>query len=431
MNGNGGFDRRTLLRGSMLAGLGILGAGSLAGCSGGDSDKLILAYNGDATQQKAFQALFDEFQKQHPKIQMKATGIAAGDWGTFANTVSTQIAGGKKFDVVDVATEGQLLLASKKVLEPLDSLIAKDSDVTDEFFAAIPEQLGKWTKTYGSPDGKTYYIPGGYNTVGMYLNKEVFSDAGVELPETDWTWDDFRSAAEQVKVKTGAYFYAAGYGFPFQDILPWLLTNGTSTLNDDWNKCLLGDDAAIEAATFLKDLIADGLSPKPGGEFDAPTQFARGKLAAMPGGRYTVLDINRIEMTDKTRVVNFPSKVSNGTPVGWDGWPIFADSEKQDDAWVFLKWMMSPESSQFYAEHGGTNVPVRREVAESKEFLANAPEGSELIGKAIEFGTPIPSPAQGAKIDDVITSAWQAAILGTKDVAEALTAASKKVDALL
>ena len=57
--------------------------------------------------------------------------------------------------------------------------------------------------TYGSPDGQTYFIPGGYNTMVMYCNTAVFEEAGVELPETDWTWDEFSSGRRDQGVQRG------------------------------------------------------------------------------------------------------------------------------------------------------------------------------------------------------------------------------------
>ena len=171
---------------SALAGCGDSSSGGGGGGGGGSgSGTLSLAYLGDATQQKAFNDLFVAFNKAHPNITIKANGIAAGDWATFANTISTQLAGGKTYDIIDVATEGQLLMSSKGVLAPLDDFIAKDKAAVDAYYAGIDPHLREWTKKYGSPDGKTYFIPGGYNSMVLYCNTEVFAKAGVELPRSE------------------------------------------------------------------------------------------------------------------------------------------------------------------------------------------------------------------------------------------------------
>lgn len=418
------------------AGLAVPAASALAGCgdSGGGSSSepsLSLVYLGDATQQKAFGQLFDAFNKAHPKIKIRANGIAANEWAAFANTVSTQIAGGKVPDIVSVATEGQQLFASKGLLEPLDPYIARDKKIVDDYFADVDPKLKKWTTTYSSPDGKTYYIPGGYNSAVMYCNTAVFDKAGVDLPEKGWTWDEFRQAGLLIKETTGAFLLPAGFAFPFVDIMPWLVTNGASTLNSGWNKATFASPEAIEAATFVKGLLHDGLSPKPGGSFDAAAQLNRGKLATLGGGRWPTLDMRRLGLVDKVRIVPWPTGSTAGSPIGWDGWPIMKASKNKDAAWTFLKWLMSKEAGVFYAKIGGTNIPARNSVAESEPFLTNAPKGTEHLAEAIAHGTPIPSPSRGAEMQVAITQAWQAAITGTKPVREALEAANKKLSGLL
>lgn len=74
--------------------------GSEAGrrTASGETVELSLAYLGDANQQATWEALFAEFNKANPNITIKATGLAAGNWGSYVSTVATQIAGGAKYE---------------------------------------------------------------------------------------------------------------------------------------------------------------------------------------------------------------------------------------------------------------------------------------------------------------------------------------------
>jgi len=315
---------------------------------------------------------------------------------------------------------------------PLDDFIAKDKAVVDAYYAGIDPHLLEWTKKYGSPDGKTYFIPGGYNSVVLYCNTEVFAKAGVELPGSDWTWDEFKAAGVQIKEKTGAFLNAPGDGaFPFVHIMPWLLTNGASTLDADWKTPTFNSPAAVEAAAFVKGLFDAELAPKPGGTFDAAAQLEKGKLATLGGGRWPTLDIRRLKLVDKVRIMNWPTKSGKGSPIGWDGWPILNSSSNKEAAWTFIKWLMSPEASEFYAKVGGTNVPALKSVASSPAFLGDAPKGSELIAAAVGYGTPIPSPKQGAATQKVISTGWKNAVTGLKPVADALNEANEQLKPLL
>lgn len=431
------FSRRSVLRAAGLAAL-VPALGGLAACGGGSTGNttpgkasLSFLYLGDANQQAAFKQLFAEFNKQNPDITLNATGIPAGDWGSFVNTVSTQIAGGKVPDIIQVATEGQALLASKGLLEPLDDYIAKDKAAVDDYYGDVNKNLLDWTKKYGSTDGKTYYMPGGFNTVALYANTSLFQKAGVELPSGDWSWDDFKKAGHAIKDKTGAYLIPAAFGFPFADIMPWLLTNGTSTLNADWTEATYNSPEAVQAAEFVKSLIDEGLSPKPGGQFDAGTQMKQGKLATFASGRFAQPGIKSINFIDGVQIIQFPKNKANGSPIGWDAWPILKASKNKDAAWTFIKFLISKQASEYFAKVGGTNVPARNAVAQSEAFTGGAPKNVTLFSKSVEWATPIPSPAKGAQMQKFITEAWQQSILGTKPVQEALDSANKQIQALL
>lgn len=434
--------RKSLKRIALAAMAATTVAIMVAGCSGGggggggkgdaESGELSFVYMGDANQQKAFNALFAEFNKEHPKIKLKAVGIPSGNWATFSTTVATRLAGGQKIDIIQVATEGQRLFASKGILEDLAPFIKKDQKVVDDYWNDISPNLVKFNKDFASgPKGETVFIPGGFNTMGMYLNKTVFEKAGVPIPENgNWTWDEFLAAGKTIKEKTGAYLTGAGAGY-FTDVMPWLTTNGASTFNADWSKPTYNTAAAVESAEMAKSLVDLGLAPKPGGQFDANTAFKQGKLASLNGGRWPVLGIRDLKMVDDTVFVNWPTKVGNGSPVGWDAWNITKKSENKEAAWTFIKFLMSKEAGTYFAQIGGTIVPARASVANSPAFTDNAPEGTVRLSEAMEFATPIPSIDQGAEAQKTIEEAWGTIIAGQGDAQKTLDAAQVKLEKLV
>lgn len=422
-----GLSRRSMLQiMGVTAGVPLLGGG-LAGCGSGESG-LTFVYRGDANQQEAFNALFSEFNKVHSDIVLEAQGIAADDWGIFSNTVATRIAGGQVPDIIQVATEGQRIFASRNLLEPLDSFLESNADV-DDYFDDIDPNLVEWNTRYASHDGSPYYVPGGYNTVCLWLNKETFEAAGVPIPGEQWTWDQFYDAAEQFR-DAGVYILPISSDY-FTGVMPWLLTNGASTINEDWNEAIYNSPAAIEAAEFCRTMIAEGFAPEPGGAFDVSEALAEGTLACTAGGRWPVIEMRRLDLVDKMKIVPMPQRAGYGSPVGWDAWPITRASEKKDDAWTFISFMMSTEASSFYASEGGTIVPARLSVATSDDFLQNAPEGSEYLSEAISYATPIPSPDRGAESQTLIQEAWSEVLTGQETAADALNRANLQLNDLL
>lgn len=429
------LSRRALLRSAGAAAL-VPALGGLAACSSGSSSsggtsKLTYLYLGTASQAAAEKAQFAGFVKANPKIELTAQGIPATGWATFANTVSTRIAGGAAPDVIDIATEGLGIFRSKKLVDVLDSYIAKDKSTIDEYFTDIDPTLKKWNDTYGNPGGTTYYMPGGFNTVCMYCNTEIFQKAGVELPGTDdWTWDDFASAAAKIKSKTGAYILPFGSA-QFTDIMPWLLSNGASTLDTSWTKPVINSPQAIESAEYCKMMVDMGYSPKPGGTFDAATQMANGKLAALAGGRWPTIDMLRLKLVDKVQIVKMPKKTVNASPIGWDTFPILSASKNKDAAWTFIKYLTTKASGEDFAKVGGSNIPARKSIATSNTFLDGAPKGSALLFAAAAYATPVPSPNRGAESQTAVEATWLQILTGNVTAAKGLKALSDTLTTLL
>lgn len=435
--GRPGLTRRGALKLLGATAAAVPAAGALAACGGtsgpggGSSSKsLTFTYLGTAAQQQQWNQLFEQFKKQHPQISLTPQAVSGDNWGTFFNSVSTRIAGGNVPDIIQVATEGQRLFASKGLLEPLDSYIAKDKSVIDEYYADLDPNLIEWNKKYSSPGGKTYYLPGEFNTMCMWVNTSLFRKAGVTVPTTGWTWEEFHTACQQIKDRAGAFGYATANAY-FAAIQPWLLTNGASTFNDDWSQPTFDSPGGIEAAQFNRQLVADKLSPPPGGTYNATAAFAQDKLAMFGGGRWPVIDTRNSKAVAKTAIVPWPTKVKQGSPVGWNGYPILKASKHKDDAWTFIKFLISKEGSSFFAKLGGTIVPARKSVASSQSFLADSPTGTPNLYKALSYASPIPAPDRGAEIQKAIENAWQQVLAGNTPPDKALSTAQTTLKTLV
>jgi multiple sugar transport system substrate-binding protein len=417
-------SRREFLRKAGRAGLALGAAGtlgSLAACGGGGSgsNEITLVHPGTAETSKTWEALFDVFRKDHPDIKLNARSIAMSSWSDFFDTVSVQIAGGKVPDVIQVATEGQRLFASRGLVEPLNEYIERDRKELQDYFDDVHPKLVEWTRNLTSPGEETYYLPGGFNTMCMWYSAELFQQAGVDEPTDDWSWEDFLAAAEAVTEpgKTFGMYVEPAY---FASVMPWLLTNDASTMNADWTKSTVASPDAVEAAEFMRSLVERGISPKPGGEFDAFTAMSQGKLAMFGGGRWPVISMRNLDYIDKVKLVAWPQKERKGSPIGWDSYPIMKESQSKDAAWEFVKFMTSKKASEFFAEQGGTIVPPRRSVAQSDAFLSNAPEGTIKLYEAVEYATPIPSPDKGSVIEQEIIDTFTQILAGNAEPREAL-----------
>lgn len=429
-------SRRQFLRDTAALGVGLAGVGGIASACGGDddssgSDGITFVRYGDAGAAKIWTKMVELFNKDHPDIKVTVRNIAADSWAAFFDAVSVQIAGGQVPDVVHVATEGQRLFISRNLVEPIDQYVERDKAELAPYFEDVHPNLIKWTNDLTSPGDETFYLPHGFNTMCVHYSTEIFQKAGVDEPGDDWSWDDFLAISRQLKAKLPQTFAMAVGATHFAGAAPWLFTNGANLFNDDWTQATADTPEAVEAAEFMRQLVAEGLSPKPGGEFDAFTAMTQGKLAMFGGGRWPTVTLRSLNYVDKVKIVPWPQKTKQGSPVGWDAYPILKGSKNKDAAWEFVKFMCSAEATKLYAEQTGTIVPPLKSIAQSDAFLKNAPAGSEKLYEALTYATPIPSPDEGSAIEHSIIDSFTQVLTGNVKPDAALKQLNQQIQAKL
>lgn len=412
----------------------------LSGCAPGDqgSDdrptELSFAFTGGKAAQDAWNAAIAEFNDAHPDIVVKAEPVASSGWDDFFNKISTQIAGGDAPDIMQVAIEGQRMFVDSGLLEPLDDYIANDSEQMDDFFADVAPNLLAWNEQYASTDGKTYYLPGDFNTIGLWANKSVFREAGVALPtnEEGWTWDEFEEASRQIKERTGAYAmnvtstYSTG-------LLPWVNSNGATVMNEDWSKATVDTPEVAEAVAFARGLVEQGLSPVPGGDFDETATFGQGRLAMFAGGQWTIAGLRAQGLIDDAQLVPWPHNdgATKKTPVGYLGYPILASSDNKDAAWEFLAFLATQQAQEVLVEQGSDAIPPRLSVATSQSFLADVPEGTAGLTENLATGSVIPGPVNGAQFVTTIQDGFSQILIGNTSVEEGLAETQDELESIL
>jgi multiple sugar transport system substrate-binding protein len=439
-----GLSRRGFVTGLMRSGLLLgTGGGLLAACgssdssssapsaSGAPSGTVALVHEGAADLAPIIEGVIKNFEKAHPGIDVKNSvlggGGTAGGWAQYSDALTTQIAGGKVPDVVWMATEGLRLFASKGLLEPLDEYITRDEAELSAYFDSLPSgMLDRWDKLV-APDGKRYQLPSQFNTMGIWYNADLFKQAGVPEPKDDWTWEDFHAAAEKLTVP-GKVFGMHAVSSYFVGVLPWLLTNGASSLNEDWTQATINTPEAIEAATFMRQLVEERISPKPGGQFDPIAAMAQGKLAMFGGGWWPLFPARAQGLLKKVKIAPWPQQKGNGSPVGWNMYPIFKASKNKPAAWEFVKYMTDPKVSDFISARGVT-LPLSKEVA--AKALKQGPPGAHHLYDALDYATPVPSPDNNAIIQKSIEDAFGQILAGNVSPADGLGKLNGEIQANL
>jgi multiple sugar transport system substrate-binding protein len=420
------ISRRSLITGGLKA-AAVLGAASgaaplLAGRSWAQktgpslvrntksTGKLTVAILGDAASNAVALKAFKAFQGQ-TGITTTPLFINVPTWVDFFEQIETRLIGGVEIDTMNLATEGFRLFASKGVLAPLDSYIAQDKAAINAFYADVNPLTLTQFRQHAQIGGHTYYIPWGYNTMGIWYNRATFKAGNVAEPAPDWTWDDFLAAATALTKPPQNWGMNLTIDV-FQGIEPWVFTNAGSVLNNSWTSCVINNPAAVEACTFARSLVAKKLAPSPGGTFNQFSALGQGHLAMMGAGiwpwNYYVENGGGSELA----IVPWPKKVQQGSPVGLAAFPILAASNSKDEAWEFVKYSISEafQANEAVPIEGG--MPMRMSIANSQSFLKSLPPGAEYFTAALSYATPVVGVTNASAVEADIDSTWQQILSG-------------------
>jgi len=105
--------------------------------------------------------------------------------------------------------------------------------------------------------GKIYGLPLEMVNFGMYLNKKIFRDAGLD-PDKDYpkTWEDVMAVSEKIVKRNGDIVTRRGFDFRYGDYLiswvPMVEQLGGKVVSDDGKEAIVGEAAWVKVLTYMQ-----------------------------------------------------------------------------------------------------------------------------------------------------------------------------------
>lgn len=150
----------------------------------------VLGYTPGNAFANPFDNAVTQFMVDNPDIKVEITGYAPDDAGFAKLTAALQ--SGQGIDLLRMASDRLPQYVSEDLVEPIDTYLSAD-DKAD----ILPNVLD----VTRLKDGKAFSWPLWVVPMGIYVNKDVFAEAKVDLPPQNWTWDQFVDAAKKTTFK--------------------------------------------------------------------------------------------------------------------------------------------------------------------------------------------------------------------------------------
>lgn len=374
---------------------------------------------------------------------------------------------GKKVELVPIKapdaeyyTKLQQMLRSPKTAPDLvyEDTFLINSDITSGYLKPLDPYLAKW-KDWGQfidtakaaargEDGKTYGVPDGTDTRGLWFSKDVFAKAGLPADWQPKTWEDVLDAARAIKEKapdviplnvyTGKPVGEAATMQTFEMLLYGTNDGSFDPLYDKSSKKWITagkgfkDSLAFVETVFKEKLgpeVSDALDPNVGtrvrGEW-----LPQGKLGIALDGSWLPqdwLEGSGHEWPEWSKELGLaamptqqgqaPGKVSMSG--GWT-WSIPAKAANPDLAFEFIKTMQTKANAQkWYVANSG--IAVREDVASDPAY-AEAQPGITFFTGLVEHTHYRPAYPAYPKVSTAIQEAMEGVTTGDMSVQEAARA---------
>jgi multiple sugar transport system substrate-binding protein len=418
VSGKNELSRRDFLKvgGVGLAGMAVLGA---SGCGGGgeSSGKLIFSYLPDMS--GSIHARIDKFNEQNKgKFQVAYREIDLESQEYFDRLKTEFQAGGAETDVIGGNVPWTAEFAENGWIVDVSSRFPEGE--RSKFINGQIQSL-----TY---ENKVWGVPWLADVGLLYYRKDLLEKSGFTEPPK--TWEELKEMAEKVVQDTGTR-----YGFVFQGAnnetgvcngLEYIWTHGGEVL--EGNKVIIDSPQSVAGLTTEQSMISDGVTPQAVASYtlgEADVAFLNGDAVYCRNWPYMYAlagdpEMSKIKLKD---VGVSPLPVGEGHSQSASclgGWNmlISASSQRQDQAWEFIRFMTS-EESQKKQTLWASSLPTLNALYDDREIREEVPMVA-LSKEALQNARPRPVSPYYSQMSRTMAQQFNSVLIGAASPAEAV-----------
>ncbi|MFF8653543.1 ABC transporter substrate-binding protein [Streptomyces huasconensis] len=355
------------------------GAAGDKGGEGSGKGEVVFWDNNTAVRQDIWQEIINDFEKEHPGIDVKYVGVPAEN---VQSKYDTAIQGGGLPDVGGVGAAMLAGIAAQGALEPLDDRVEK-SALRGKLNPAMVDGV---RAAGGGVD--LFTVPTSASNGVLYYRTDLFKAAGLAAPTT---WPKFYEAAEKLTDRENnrfGYTIRGGEGSIAQALDAMY---GQSGIGDFWD----GDETTVndpKNVAALRKYVALYKKATPSADLNNDftkmvAQWDSGQIGMLSHNLGSYQDHVKALGEDKFRGLPNPTtgagvRVQVSNPV--DGLGLFKSSRNKKAAWKFIEFAASHESNSKWNESAGA-IPAHTDAA--KDPWVKESEPTKLAAEALNDGS--------------------------------------------
>jgi multiple sugar transport system substrate-binding protein len=389
------MQRRTTLAALTVAALLVAGAAQ--------AQTTLRVFSGGQNQRPdLMRQLFDKYQAANPgvKIEIETGGATSELQRQYLSTVLNAKDSAIDVFMIDVVNPAQYF--SSGWVEPLNAYLGEPAQV-----------MAPYLPVYASANvvnGKIAALPAFADSMFMYYRKDLLAKHGIAEPKT---WDELAAASKKIMAAEGnpALQGLSIQGAPIEGAVCTFLLPYWSQgkeFNDAAGKMTLDKAAAAKGLQGWLDLVDQGVMKKNIAEVktgDTVNEFKAGQVVfATVQGKVGVMPLPAVAGGQSATCIG-----------GWQ-WAVSAFSKRKAEAAKLVRYMSSPEASEFLAVQGSL-MPVYPQTYTDADVVQAVPWFKDAAAVVVA-GKSRPKSERYGEVSDVIRTTTSAVLARTKSPAE-------------
>ena len=375
-------------------------------------------FNSSGGNEATLEAMYEAFHEEYPDITVEIETIGYDDYFT---TMQTRIAGGTAPDCFEMNIENFGAYASNGILAPIENL---ETDAVNE------TALSAFTY-----DGVQYGVPENFSTVILVYNKDLFDQAGLEYPTSDWTREDVDAAAEAIRA-LGDDIFGIYQPVTYNEFYKVAAQYGGSLLNEDRTEFTINSEANVAALQSMADRVqktnVQPTEEQMGGMGDWDL-FESGRLGMIPTGTWcfnTFTDACDfawdicVEPGQTQKATHF---FANAMVINKN-----ADDAVKEAAQTWITWLASsPKAAQIRLD-AGWDLPALKDMDALSSYLEiTPPDNRTAVFESLDSLVLPPVINDYSQMSDIITKYVGMAASGELTAQEALDQAQGECESAI
>ena len=293
---------------------------------------------------KAMQNIIDRFNEKNEKGYKASIEFIprSGSGGGYEDKINAALTTDTLPDVLTLDGPNTAAYAKSKIIAPIGDYISNKDDL-------LPSIIRQ-----GTYQGKMYAVGYSESSVGIFYNKKMLKDAGVDLstlPTVDepWDWNQFMELCDKLVKEYDQPAVDMGLDDKSEWLMyaysPFVWSNGGQIVSDDKTHAtgVFNEEKNVETMNFIQDMVEKGYTTK------TPVEkaFQTGKYPMKFTGSWTIAEMEDSYPDVEYGVMPYPTSPETNelvSPSGSWQYAMSSTTEKKDAAGALIDFMTSTES---------------------------------------------------------------------------------------